>query len=325
MEVLERTAAAQGERLARAGAAPARRRGAARRAARPRPPRGMRWSVALSLLPGARCCSSAFFVVPLGVLVVTSLADWSGLGFALARVRQLHDDVRATTRSGRRRATRCSTSRAGVFIQVPLGIAGGIILAQRVPGWRIFRSILFVPFVISGAAFALVFATFYNPRYGLLNGALGVVGLDRGQDWLFSTATALPAVAGTFVFILGLVIVLVMAEIAAIPKELYEAAEMDGASALQRQLRITLPLLRNVIGTLVLITLLGYLALFDVVFILTKGGPNDATLTLALYAYRAYVNSAWGFANAVGVVIVLIGLVLIVAVRRLFRLGERTL
>jgi raffinose/stachyose/melibiose transport system permease protein len=122
-----------------------------------------------------------------------------------------------------------------------------------------------------------------------------------------------------------MVIVLVMAEIAAIPRELYEAAEMDGASAFQRQLRITLPLLRNVTGTIVLITLLGYLALFDVVFILTKGGPSDATLTLALYAYRAYVNNAWGYASAVGIVIVVLGLVLILLIRRLFRIGERTL
>ncbi len=321
MEVLERTAPAQGEASPAPASAPARRR--RRRPRGPRPPRGMRWSVALSILPGL-LLFLAFFVVPLGMLVVTSLADWSGIGFAWLGFDNFKTMFQDDTFWKAARNTLLYIA-AGVFIQVPLGIAAGIILAQHVPGWRIFRSILFVPFVISGAAFALVFATFYNPRYGLLNGALDVVGLDRGKDWLFDSQTALPAVAGTFVFILGLVIVLVMAEIAAIPKELYEAAEMDGASALQRQLRITLPLLRNVTGTIVLITLLGYLALFDVVFILTKGGPNDSTLTLALYAYRAYVNNAWGFASAVGVVIVLIGLVLIVAVRRLFRLGERTL
>lgn len=282
----------------------------------------MRWSVALSILPGL-LLFAIFFVVPLGVLVVTSLADWSGIGFEwlgfdnFATMAQDETFWRAARNTGLYVA-------AGVFFQVPLGVVAGIILAQHVRGWKVFRSILFVPFVISGAAFALVFAVFYNPRYGLLNSTLDVVGLNSGRDWLFDTQTALPAVAGTFVFILGLVIVLVMAEIASIPQELYEAAEMDGASALQRQVHITLPLLRNVIGTVVLITLLAYLALFDVVFILTKGGPADSTLTLALYAYRAYVNNAWGFASAVGIVIVLVGLVLIVGVRQLFRLGERT-
>lgn len=76
------------------------------------------------------------------------------------------------------------------------------------------------------------------------------------------------------------------------------------------------------IGTIVLITLLGYLALFDLVFILTKGGPDDATGTLVLYAYRAYVNGAC-YANAVGVFIVVTGLLVIVLVRRAFRIGER--
>ena len=296
----------------------ARRRRRARAASVPRPPHGMRWPVAVSILPGL-LLFAAFFVVPVGMLAVTSLADWSGLGFHLLGLRNFttmaHDPI--FWKAGLNTLLYVA---AGVFIEVPLGVLAGIILAQHVPGWRAFRTILFVPFVISGAAYALVFANVYDPSYGLLNRVTG-----GHHDWLFSTSTALPAVAGTFVFILGLVIVLVMAEIAAIPRELYEAAEVDGASVVQRQLRITLPLLRNVIGTVVLITILGYLALFDVVFILTKGGPDDATVTLALYAYRAYVNNAWGYASAVGIVIVLAGLLLIVLVRRLFRLGERTL
>jgi raffinose/stachyose/melibiose transport system permease protein len=301
---------------------PARRR-RARVAAGPRPPRGMGWSITLSLLP-AVLLFTAFFLVPLGVLVVTSLADWNGIDFSYAGLDNfralLHD---ATFWKALRNTALYSG--AGVFIEVPLGIVVGIILAQHIRGWRVFRTIIFIPFVISGAAYALVFALFYNSRYGLLNGALGLVGLDRGNDWLYSTSTALPAVAATFVFIVGLTMVLVMAEIAAIPRELYEAAEMDGASQLQRQWYLTVPLLRNVIGTCVLIHLLAYLGLFDLVYILTSGGPNDATVTLTLYAYRAYTNSDWGYANAIGVVTVVLGFIVIVGVRRAFRIGERTL
>ncbi len=283
----------------------------------------MGWPITLSVLPGLLLFIT-FFVVPLGMLAVTALADWSGLGFKLLGLDNFTSMVHDPTFWKAARNTMLYVA-AGVFVEVPLGVLAGIILAQHIRGWRVFRTVLFIPFVISGAAYALVFALFYNPRYGLLNSVLGLVGLNHGHDWLFSTATALPAVASTFVFILGFVIVLVMAEISSIPQELYEAAEVDGASRLQRQLSITLPLLRNVIGTIVLITVLGYLALFDVVFILTKGGPNDSTLTLALYAYRAYVNNVWGYASAVGIVIVLVGLVSILSVRRLFRLGERTL
>jgi raffinose/stachyose/melibiose transport system permease protein len=278
----------------------------------------MGWQVGLSLLPGV-VLFTTFFLVPLGVLVVTSFADWSGLGFSLLgfdNYRAMLGDT-AFWKAARNTGLYAAV---GVLIQVPVGVVVGIILAQHVPGWRVFRAIVFIPFVISGAAYALVFSLFYNPRYGLLDSVLGT-----SRDWLFDTATALPAVAATFVFVIGFVVVLVMAEIASIPRELYEAAAMDGASALQRHRHITVPLLRNVVGTVVLITLLGYLALFDLVYILTQGGPDDATVTLTLYAFRAYSKDQWGYANAVGVFVVLSGLLLIVLVRRGFRIGERDL
>jgi raffinose/stachyose/melibiose transport system permease protein len=288
-----------------------------------RPPRGTGLPIALSLLPGA-CLFTVFFLVPLGVLAVTSFSDWNVAGWSYVGV----DNYEAVFRDPTFWKAAQNTviyAAAGVFIQVPLGCAAGIILSQRPPGWRIFRAVLFLPFVISGAAYALVFSIFYNPRYGLLDGALGAIGLDRHRDWLFGLQTALPAVIGTFVFIVGFVMILVMAEVASIPAVLYEAARVDGASALQQHRHITLPMLRNVIGTCVLITLLGYLALFDVVFILTAGGPGDATVTLVLYAYRAYTNDQWGYANAVGMCVVVTGAFLIICVRRGFRIGERDL
>jgi raffinose/stachyose/melibiose transport system permease protein len=290
---------------------------------RERPRHGNGPAIALSLLPGI-LLFAVFFLVPLGVLVVTSFSHWGLTTWGYAGVdnyRVLFQDP-AFWHAVRNTAIYAA---AGVFIQVPLGCAAGIVLYQRPPGWRLFRTLLFIPFVISGAAYALVFSIFYNPRYGLLNSALGRLGLNAHRDWLFDLNTALPAVIGTFVFVLGFIMILVMAELAAIPAELYEAARVDGAGALACQLRITLPLLRNVVGTCVLITLLGYLALFDLVFILTSGGPGDQTVTLVLYAYRAYANGQWGYANAVGVFIVIVGALLIVTVRRLFRIGVRDL
>jgi raffinose/stachyose/melibiose transport system permease protein len=288
----------------------------------PRPPRGTGLPIALSLVP-ALVVVAVFFLVPLGVLVVTSFADWGGAGFRWIGLdnfsRLFGDDV--FWKAARNTLVYCLV---GLLVQVPLGVLAGIMLAQRLPGWRIYRTILFIPYMISGAAYALIFALFYNAEFGLLNNVVGLFGFE-GRDWLYSSSTALLATAGTFAFILGFNALLTMAEVGSIPRELYEAAELDGASAFQRQRLITLPLLRNVIGTLVLITLLASIAMFDVVFILTAGGPDNATVTLTLYAYRAYATGAWGFANAVGVVIVVTGLVLIVGARRAFRIGERTL
>jgi len=281
----------------------------------------MGWSIALSLAP-AVIAFVTFFLVPLGVLVVTSLADWGGLGFryiGFENFSKLFADPVFWKAARNTLLYAC----VGILIQLPLGVLTGILLAQRRPGWRVFRAIIFLPFVISGAAYAVIFTVFYNAEYGLLNSIVGLFGIE-GRDWLYSTSTALPAVAGTFAFIVGFDALLTMAEVGSIPRELYEAAELDGASAWQRHRRITLPLLRNVIGTLVLVSLLASIALFDVAFILTAGGPDNATVTLTLYGYRAYTNGAWGYANAVGIVIVVVGLLLIVGTRRAFRIGERT-
>lgn len=282
----------------------------------------MRGHVAVSLLP-ALALFTLFFLVPVVVLAVTAFSHWGGVDFVFAGVdnygQMFADPVfwKATSNT----LFYCAAS---IFIQVPLGVAVGMTLAMKVPGWKIFRTIIFIPFVISGAAYALVFSMFYNPSYGLLNNLLAPV--TGGQrDWLFDSGTARWAVAGTFVFIIGFVVVAVMAEVAAIPTELLEAAEADGASLMQRQRFIVLPLLRNIIGTVILVRLLVDIGMFDLVYILTAGGPNDATTTLALYAYRAYVQGQWGYANAVGSVILLLGASLIVTVRRVFRIGERAL
>jgi raffinose/stachyose/melibiose transport system permease protein len=262
-----------------------------------------------------------FYLVPLGTLLVTAFSDWSFLGFSWVGVRNF-SEIAHDARFWHAVENTLLYSAAGTLIQVPLGVLAGVLLARRPAGWRIWRAALFLPVVISGAAFALAYTMFYNPEYGLLNTMLGWFGIGE-RDWLFGLDTALPAVAATYVFIVGLVMILVMAEIAAIPKELYEAAEVDGANRLQRERYVTLPALRHIVGTCVLLTLLGTLKLFDVVYIMTAGGPGDRTSTLGTYAYDRYINDRWGYANAVGVVTILIGFAVIVSVRRAFRIGER--
>jgi raffinose/stachyose/melibiose transport system permease protein len=288
-----------------------------------RPPRGTAGPIALSLLPGT-VLFVVFFLIPIGVLVATSFTSWSLVGWHYIGAHNYGRLLRDSTLWTAARNTVIYAA-AGVLIQVPLGCVAGIILSQKIPGWRVYRTILFIPFVISGAAYALVYSMVYNPRYGLLDSFLGLFGLNHQQDWLFNLHTALPAVIGSFVFVVGFVMILVMAEIAAIPLDLYEAARVDGATGFQQHRLITLPLLRNVVGTCVLITLLGYLALFDIVYILTQGGPANGTVTLVLYAYRVYTIGDWGYANAIGTFMILTGAVLIVATRRVFRIGERDL
>jgi raffinose/stachyose/melibiose transport system permease protein len=278
--------------------------------------------IAISILPGA-ALFTIFLLIPIGVLAVTSFSNWSVLGLSFTGTanyaRLIHDSIFWTEVGNT-----AKYAAAGIFIQVPIGVTVGMILAQRIRGWKIFRMILFAPVVVSGAAYALIFANVYNARYGLLNWVLHQVGIN-GQDWLYQVGTALPAVAGTYIFNVGFFMILVMTEVAAIPGEILEAAEVDGTKRFRRQVYIVLPLLRHIVGTCVLLSLLSSLAFFDIVYILTSGGPNNATLTLTVYAFQQYTADQWGYANAIGVFIVLTGFIVIVTMRRLFRIGEREL
>jgi raffinose/stachyose/melibiose transport system permease protein len=277
-------------------------------------------AIALSLLPGSSLFA-VFFLVPIAILIGTSFTRWDGYSIAFVGLSNyqgiLSDPVfwKAVTNTG-------VFAAAAVFVQVPIGVIVGIILSHHLPGWKIFRTILFLPAMISGAAMALVFSAVYNARYGLLNQILEGVGL-QGHDWVFDPATSRIAVVGTYVFFIGMAMILVMAEITAIPKDIYEAATIDGVSPIKQELFITLPLLRNVTGTLVLLALLWSLSFFDTVFLLTAGGPADTTVTIPLYAYRQYISGHWGYVNAVGAILISVGLALIVAIRRAFRIGER--
>jgi raffinose/stachyose/melibiose transport system permease protein len=283
-------------------------------------PRGMGRGILLAVLP-ALVLFVVFYALPLATVLVTSFSAWSFRSFTwigLDNYAQLLTD-RTFWRASQNTFVYCLAS---ILIQVPLGIVAGVLVAQRLKGWRFFRAALFIPVVISGPAFALTFSVFYNPEYGLLNAFLGWFGGVGKHDWLFNIDTALPSVIATYVFIFGFIMILVATEIAAIPRELYEAAEIDGATWLQRELAITLPSLRNIAGTCLLLTLLGTIKLFDVVYIMTRGGPGNRTVTLGSYGYDRYLNDQWGYANAVGMFTILLGLALIVSVRRIFRIGS---
>lgn len=282
----------------------------------------MGWAIALSLAPGS-LLFALFFLLPLLVLLATSFTEWNVVSLRFTGfqnyLRLIHDGV-----FWKAVGNTAFYAAAADVVQVPLAVFVAMILAQKTPGWRVSRAVLFVPVVISGAAYALIFASFYNARYGLLNRVLAAFG-GSGRDWLFDVHTALPAIAATYAFSIGFYMILVMSEIGAIPPELLEAASLDGATLFRRLWFITLPLLRHVIGTCILLCLLATLAFFDIVYILTVGGPADATVSLTVYAFRAYTNNQWGYANTIGVFVVAVGFLLVVVVRRVFHIGEREL
>ncbi len=203
---------------------------------------------------------------------------------------------------------------------VPLGLllslGLALLLNQKLWGVAFWRTIYYLPSVISGVAVAILWVWILNPEFGLLNTALRFAGI-QGANWLSDVRTALPALVLISLWGVGGNILIYLAGLQAIPSELYEAAEMDGAGSWRRLIYITLPLLSPVIFFNLVMSLIGVFQFFTEPYIMTKGGPEQSTLTYMLYLYRnAFKYFKMGYASALAWVLFLLVLLLTLAVFR---------
>ncbi|MGY0062413.1 carbohydrate ABC transporter permease [Streptomyces sp. LZ34] len=213
-----------------------------------------------------------------------------------------------------------------VALTFAIGLGLAVMLNRRFAGRTLYRSLLILPWAVP--AFVSVFAwrLLYNERNGILNKILDGGGIDA-VPWLNDPTMAKISVIAVNVWLgVPFMLVALLGGLQSIPGELYEAAEMDGARPWQRFRHITLPGLRSVSSTVVLLSTIWTFNMFPVIFLLTRGGPGDSTEVLVTYAYRlSFVNSPRDFAGASawGVLILLI-LMLFAAVyrRALRRQGE---
>ena len=187
---------------------------------------------------------------------------------------------------------------------VPAGIALSLLLAlamnSKVRGITVFRAIFFIPVITSSVAVAMIWRWLYNRDFGLVNTALMFVGLPA-IPWLSSSAWAMPAVILMAIWKrLGYDMVIYLAGLQAIPPTLYEAAQIDGAGRWHRFWHITLPLLTPTTFFILVISIIGSFQVFDLAFILTSGGPGNATNTIVMYVYnQAFQFFHLGYAAAV--------------------------
>ncbi len=180
-----------------------------------------------------------------------------------------------------------------------LGLLVAVALAGRMPAKSIFRAVYFLPVVTSWVAVALVWQWLLNPYYGLVNNFLSVFGIT-GPSWLFDPRWAMPAVIMTSVWKdLGFVMAILLAGLQGIPREFYEAADIDGASGWQKLLHVTLPLLSPAMFFALTISLINSFQVFDQVYVMTGGGPAGATTVLVERIVKnAFSFSQMGYASA---------------------------
>lgn len=197
-----------------------------------------------------------------------------------------------------------------VLIQMPIGAALAALLDRGVSrrASLVFRTIIFAPLVLSIVAVGLLWQLILDPLVGLANAIVKVVGLTPPPlGWLGDPSIAIFVIMGiSFWQYIGFVTLLLLAGLQRIPEELYESATLDGAGPFSIFWWITLPLLRNALIVTTLLTMIGALRVFDFVYVLTGGGPGDATQVPAMMIYKqAFFLGKMGYANAISVLLLI--------------------
>ncbi|HTG40311.1 MAG TPA: sugar ABC transporter permease [Methylomirabilota bacterium] len=199
-----------------------------------------------------------------------------------------------------------------VVVGVPLTLALGLVIANALSrGITRFRTAFrvgfYLPVITSIVAIAVVWRFLLNPDFGLINLLLAKVGIT-GPNWLANSALAMPSIIAMAVWRnVGFAMVVFVAGMQAIPSMLYEAASIDGAGRWQSFRYVTLPMLRPTILFMLVITTIGYLQLFEEPFVMTAGGPLDATLSVTMYMYQqGFQFFHQGYASAIAYVLFVI-------------------
>ena len=198
-------------------------------------------------------------------------------------------------------AFRVSAIYSVVSVPLNLALALGlaVLLNHKMRGMMIFRSVYYLPTVISGVGVAMLWRWLFNSEFGLINVLLAKVGIS-GPAWLLDEQWALSALIITSMWSVGGTTLIFLAGLQGIPQELYEAAEIDGAGRWSQFRSITLPLLSNVTFFNLVLGIIGALQVFTDAFVITRGGPNQATLFLAVYLYQhAFLYLNMGYASAI--------------------------
>ena len=207
-------------------------------------------------------------------------------------------------------------------VQLPLSLLLAVLVGRDLPGRVIFRTIFFLPYVLSEVIAALMWLFILNPdpERGFINAVIAFFGGET-QAWLGDTSLVMPAIFAALTWkYFGYHMLLFMTGLQNIPSEIEEAGRVDGANAIQNFFYITLPLLTSTIRTSVYISVLGSIQQFILVWIMTKGGPVNASETMATYMYRfGFVRFQLGYGSAVAIYMFLICLIFSLIYQRLTR------
>jgi ABC-type sugar transport system permease subunit len=268
-----------------------------------------------------------FTIYPLARSAVLTFQEWNGAAAAhwvgLANLQHLFDDPQARDALIRTLIFAVATTAGNTII----GVGLALILDRGIPAGGLLRFLIFLPAILPATFIALAWRYALDPTFGWLNALIGTVNPAlAAHSWLTDKTAALwITVIVVVTQYAGVTMVLVLAALKGIPRELHEAAELDGATGWRQTRYVTLPLARNVVIAVVSISLVANFKAFDTVWALTQGGPGRATDLVSTFIYRtSFGVNEFGYASAAAMVatIVIVGISMAYSFR--FRQDEMT-
>lgn len=272
-----------------------------------------------------------FFVLivflPIFISGYYSTLDWDGLSKPVFVGLQNYKELFANTTGGFVLSIKNSLLfvLVSVFIQLPISLFLALVLANGVKGEKFFLNVYFIPVIISTVVIGQLWMKIYNPDYGLLNSFLKSIGLgSMAKTWLGDPTTALRAsFVPTLWQYIGYHMLLMYAAIKSIPTDIYEAAKLDGASGIKMAFKITIPLIKPMLKVCVTFSVIGALKIFDLVYVLTNGGPNHASeVPSTLLVNNIFVRSMYGYGSAIAIFIILECLILTGVIQKFFKVDD---
>lgn len=210
-------------------------------------------------------------------------------------------------------------------IQMPFTVVAALVLSKKPKGWKFTRNVFIIPNIISTAAIGLIFLNIYSPSRGIITEICNYIRPGSDISVLANEKYAFWGVTFSFILFGGSSCLLLLTQIFSIDPAIYEAARVDGASEAQMDLKIRLPLMRPMIGTVSVMAANYGLLLYNEIALISQGGPDNATYSLSYYIYKTGLGSTklnFARANAAGVIQIFLGLVLVGIINKAFRTSE---
>jgi len=283
-----------------------------------RPPARPRWSIrgwASGFIVPAYAFYLLFLIVPLILTMVLSFTSWDGFSWSQIHfngVENYRDLIHDQVFLGALQHNLWFVV-GSVVIKTLLALVLALVLYRTFAGSTFFQGVYLVPAVLSLIVVGLVFEFILDPNNGLINPILQHIGLGRFAGvWFGDPHRALPILVLLDVWVaFGIYMFIFLSSLASLPKDVSEAAKVDGASAWQEAIHVTIPQLSDTIRLVLLLAAIDSLKVFATVFVTTGGGPNHATEVLSTWAYfQAFTNNRVGYGNAILVVLLIVTFIL---------------